>query len=68
MVYRRHRPVLGPTDEQREGKLAALRKVLADLPADDTAVFQDEVDINTNPKIGRMMTKGHQATRRDAGQ
>jgi putative transposase len=63
LVYRRPRPVLGPTDEQREGKLAALRKVLADLPDDETAVFQDEVDINTNPKIGSMwMTKGHQAT------
>jgi transposase len=32
------------------------------LPADETAVFQDEVDINTNPKIGAMwMRRGQQA-------
>jgi putative transposase len=63
LVYRRPRPVLGPTDEQRETKLAALRRLLADLPANETAVFQDEVDINTNPKIGSMwMAKGYQAT------
>jgi transposase len=62
LVYRRPRPVLGPTDEQREAKPGALRRLLADLPADETAVFQDEVDINTNPKIGSMwMKKGHQA-------
>jgi putative transposase len=63
LVYRRPRPVLGPTDGQRELKLAALRKLLAELPDNETAVFQDEVDINTNPKIGSMwMAKGHQAT------
>ena len=55
--------MLGPTDAQREAKLAALRTILAGLPDDETAVFQDEVDINTNPKIGSMwMTKGQQAT------
>jgi len=62
LVYRRPRPVLGPKDEQREAKLAILRKLLADMPANQTAVFQDEVDINTNPKIGSMwMAKGYQA-------
>jgi putative transposase len=62
LVYRRPRPVLGPTDEEREAKLDKLRAVLAGLPDDETAVFQDEVDINTNPKIGAMwMIKGHQA-------
>ena len=36
--------------------------MLAGLPDDETAVFQDEVDINTNPKIGAMgMVKGNQA-------
>ena len=54
LVYRRPRPVVGPTDERREAKLAALRKLLAELPDDETAVFQDEVDVNTNPKIGSM--------------
>ena len=63
LVYRRPRPVLGPTDEHREARLAALRKLLAELPDGETAVFQDEVDINTNPKIGSMwMVKGVQAT------
>jgi transposase len=62
LVYRRPRPTLGPKDDEREAKLAALRKVLAELPDDETAVFQDEVDINTNPKIGSMwMVKGRQA-------
>jgi transposase len=68
LVYRRPRPVLGPTDEQREKRLNELRKLLAELPDDETAVFQDEVDINTNPKIGSMwMAKGKQATVRTPG-
>jgi putative transposase len=62
LVYRRPRPTLGPTDEEREAKLNKLRELLARLPGDETAVFQDEVDVNTNPKIGSMwMVKGHQA-------
>jgi transposase len=61
MVYRRPRPVLGPHDPDRESKLAALRQLLARLPADETVVWQDEVDVNTNPEIGRMwMRRGHQ--------
>jgi putative transposase len=68
LVYRRPRPVVGPTDEQREEKLAALRELIAGLPADEAAVFQDEVDLNTNPKIGRMwMVRGQQATVRTPG-
>src|SRR3954468_19293311 len=54
LVYRRPRPVVGPKDPERQAKLDALRTLLAGLPADETAVFQDEVDINTNPKIGSM--------------
>ena len=62
LVYRRPRPVLGPKDPERQQRLDFLRKLLAGLPADETAVFQDEVDINTNPKIGSMwMRKGEQA-------
>jgi putative transposase len=62
LVYRRPRPVVGPKDPERQAKLDALRSLLAGLPADETAVFQDEVDINTNPKIGSMwMVKGQQA-------
>jgi transposase len=63
LVYRRPRPVVGPKDTDRQAKLDALRSLLARLPADETAVFQDEVDINTNPKIGSMwMIKGPQTT------
>jgi len=62
LVDRRPRPTLGPTDEEREAKLNKLRTLLAGLPEDETAVFQDEVDLNTNPKIGAMgMVKGQQA-------
>jgi len=63
LVYRRPRPAVGPKDPDRQAKLDALRGLIAGLPADETAVFQDEVDINTNPKIGSMwMAKGRQAT------
>ena len=69
LVYRRPRPVVGPKDPERQAKLDALRKLLAELPADETAVFQDEVDINTNPKIGSMwMVKGAAVHGRDAGE
>jgi putative transposase len=62
MVWRRPRPVLGPKDPEYERKLRAIRHLLSTLPADETAVFQDEVDINTNPKIGSMwMRRGQQA-------
>lgn len=62
LVWRRPRPIVGPTDPQREVKLQALRQLLATLPANEIAVFQDEVDINTNPKIGAMwMRRGQQA-------
>jgi putative transposase len=62
LVWRRPRPVVGPTDPQREETLQALRQLLATLPADEVTVFQDEVDINTNPKIGAMwMRRGQQA-------
>jgi putative transposase len=61
LVWRRPRPVVGPTDPQRETKLQALRQLLAILPPNEIAVFQDEVDINTNPKIGAMwMRRGQQ--------
>ncbi|APW60539.1 hypothetical protein [Paludisphaera borealis] len=47
---------------ERQGKLAELRSLLATLPKDETAVFQDGVDVNTNPKIGSMwMRRGQQA-------
>jgi putative transposase len=62
LVWRRPRPVLRPKDPDRAAKLAALRRLLRRLPADETAVFMDEVDINLNPKVGCMwMRRGVQA-------
>jgi transposase len=61
LVWRRPRPVVGPTDPDREVKLQALRQLLATLPANEIVVFQDEVDVNLNPKIGAMwMRRGQQ--------
>jgi putative transposase len=62
LVWRRPRPVLRRQDPRRRAKLRALRRLLAHLPADEVALFQDEVDINLNPKIGSMwMRRGQQA-------
>lgn len=62
LVWRRPRPVLGPKDPDYQPKLRRIRRLLANLPEDETVVFQDEVDINTNPKIGSMwMPRGEQA-------
>lgn len=62
LVWRRPRPVVGPQDPQRAVVLRKLRQLLKNLPDDEIAVFQDEVDVNTNPKIGSMwMRKGEQA-------
>jgi len=62
LVWRRPRPTLRPRDPDRPARLEALRKLLAGLPGDETAVFMDEVDINLNPKIGCMwMRRGQQA-------
>jgi hypothetical protein len=52
LVWRRPRPVIRPKDPGREAKLAALRALLRELPAGETAVFMDEVDVNLNPKVG----------------
>ena len=62
LVWRRPRPVLGPKDPQRSQKLRKIRALLRDLPANEAAFFEDEVDVNTNPKIGSMwMWRGQQA-------
>jgi putative transposase len=62
LVWRRPRPVLGPQDPQRSHKLRQIRALLRDLPAHEAAFFQDEMDVNTNPKIGSMwMRRGQQA-------
>jgi putative transposase len=62
IVWRRPRPVLGPTDARRQWKLRRIRELLRDLPDDEAAVFCDEVDLNLNPDIGCMwMGRGRQA-------
>jgi putative transposase len=62
-VWRRPRPTIRPKDPNREAKLRALRALLKSLPADETAVFMDEVDVNLNPKVGcQWMRRGEQAT------
>jgi transposase len=61
-VWRRPRPVIGLTDPEYDAKLRAIHRLLALLPADETAVFQDEVDLHLNPKIGcQWMVRGQQA-------
>ena len=61
-VWRRPRPIVGPEDSDYAAKLRRIRVLLANLPADETAVFQDEVDVHLNPKIGSCwMRRGEQA-------
>jgi transposase len=63
LVWRRPRPVARRHDPDRAAKLTALRQLLRELPADETAVFMDEVEVHTNPKVGSMwMRRGEQAT------
>jgi len=63
LVWRRPRPVVRRRDPARPAKIAALRKLLHNLPADETAVFTDEVEVHTNPKVSSMwMRRGDQAT------
>lgn len=61
-VWRRPRPVVGLTDPDHDAKVQQIRDLLASLPDDETALFQDEVDVNLNPKIGSAwMPRGQQA-------
>jgi transposase len=63
LVWRRPRPTIRPKDPDREKKLVELRALLNRLPADETAVFMDEVDVNLNPKVGcQWMRRGEQAS------
>jgi putative transposase len=61
-AWRRPRPVVGPVDPDHTCKLQAIQELLRTLPPDEVAVFQDEVDIHLNPKIGAArMPRGRQA-------
>jgi putative transposase len=62
LVWRRPRPVLRREDPDRTRALAGLRELLLNLPAEETAVFEDEADVNLNPEVGCMwMRRGQQA-------
>lgn len=57
------RPTVGcPWSPQARGRrLKAIERMLAGRPADEVAVYQDEVDIHLNPKIGPdWMVRGQQ--------
>lgn len=61
-AWRRPRPVVGPADPDHAAKMAAIRALLARLPADQVAVFEDEVQLDLDPKVGSAwMLKGCQA-------
>ena len=61
-VWRRPRPVVGLSDPDYADKVRRIHYLLAGLPPDETAVFQDEVDVHLNPKIGSCwMRRGEQA-------
>jgi putative transposase len=67
-VWRRPRPVVGPVDPEHAEKMERLRALLAALPDDETVVFQDEVDVHLNPKIGSCwMPRGEQTEVRTPG-
>jgi putative transposase len=60
-VWRRPRPIVGPTDPDYERKYRRVQTLLKKLKPDETAVFQDEVDVHLNPKIGSCwMPRGKQ--------
>jgi putative transposase len=61
LVWRRPRPVVGPQDPDHAAKMQEIRRLLASLPPEEVALFQDEVQIDLNPKIGSAwMAKGEQ--------
>jgi putative transposase len=62
LVWRRPRPVLGRKDPHWQQIVTELRQLLRELPPEEIALWSDEVDLNTNPKLGAMwMPKGQQA-------
>ena len=46
---------------EKEQRLEEIRTMIANLPADEIAVYEDEIDIHLNPKIGQdWMLRGQQ--------
>jgi transposase len=61
-VWRRPRPVVGLEDPEHQQKLRRIQRLLARLSPCETALFQDEVDVHLNPKIGSCwMLRGQQS-------
>jgi transposase len=49
------------SERQQRRRLAKIRRLIAELAADEVTVYEDEVDIHLNPKIGLdWMRRGHQ--------
>lgn len=50
----RPKPIVKSTlsERQQRRRLAAIRTLLTELPEDEVAVYEDEIDIHLNPKIG----------------
>lgn len=66
--WRRPRPIVGLVDPDRSEKVQQIKQLLTNLPRHETAVFQDEVDVHLNPKIGSCwMQRGKQAELRTPG-
>lgn len=66
----RPRPTVGcpEGDNPKQWRLYKIRRLLRNLPADEVAVYADEVDIHLNPKIGwDWMAKGQQKEVRTPG-
>jgi len=66
----RPRPTVGCPDGEnsKRWRLSQIRRLLRELPADEVAVYADEVDIHLNPKIGwDWMAQGQQKEVRTPG-
>lgn len=49
------------SERQQRRRLAKIRRLIAELPANEVVVYEDEVDIHLNPKIGLdWMRRGQQ--------
>lgn len=61
MVWRRAAPTLKIKDPHYEEKRLAIEQALSQEPTNHPVFYQDEVDIDLNPKIGAdWMPRGHQ--------
>ncbi|MFO0815085.1 MAG: IS630 family transposase [Gemmatales bacterium] len=62
VVWRRPRPILRPKDPDYVAKVLIIKLLVNSMPDDKIALFQDEAEVCTNPKIGSLwMPRGQQA-------